>query len=115
MPADFDFEDFMRHSFGVFHGDPERVSIWFGSDVAEYVKEKVWHDSQQIQDQDDGSIVFSADVAVTGELKRWIMRWGAAAVVLEPDELRDEIQSEAAEMLAGYANDVDLIKNALTV
>ena len=82
-------------------GEPEKVSIWFAPDVADYVKEKVWHDSQQILDQDDGAIVFSADVAVTRELRRWIMRWGAAAVVLEPEELRDEIQAEAAEILAG--------------
>jgi len=114
VPADFNFEDFMRHSFGVFRGEPERVSIFFDADVADYVKEKIWHDSQQIQDQDNGSIIFRADVAVTRELIRWIMRWGAAAVVLEPEELRDEIQAEAAEMLAGYANGVGQMKNALT-
>lgn len=114
VPADFDFEGFMRHSFGVFRGEPEKVSIWFDSDAADYVKEKVWHDSQQIRIQDDGSIVFRADVAVTRELKRWIMRWGAAAVVLEPESLRDEIQAEAAEMLAGYANGLGQMKKALT-
>jgi predicted DNA-binding transcriptional regulator YafY len=114
VPADFKFEDFMRHSFGVFRGEPERVSIWFDTDVVEYVKEKVWHDTQDIQDNRDGSIVFSADVAVTAELKRWIMRWGSAAVVLEPEQLRDEVQSEAAEMLAGYANGVGQLKKALT-
>jgi len=114
VPADFNFQDFMRHSFGVFRGEPEKVRIWFAPEAADYVKEKVWHDSQQIRDQDDGSVVFSADVAVTRELVRWIMRWGAAAVVLEPEELRDEIQVEAAEMLAGYANGVGKIKKALT-
>jgi predicted DNA-binding transcriptional regulator YafY len=113
VPADFNFQAFMRHSFGVFHGDPEKVSIWFAADVAEYVKEKVWHDSQQIRNQSDGSVVFSADVAVTRELRRWIISWGAAAVVLEPEELRDEIQSEAAEILAGYAKEVGMLKNVL--
>ena len=103
----------MRHSFGVFRGEPQRVCIWFDSEVADYVKEKIWHDSQEIQDQDDGSIVFSANVAVTSELKNWIMRWGSAAVVLEPEELRDEIQSEAAEMLAGYANEAGTLKKVL--
>jgi len=114
VPADFNFGDFMRHSFGVFRGEPKRVSIFFDADVAEYVKEKVWHDSQQIQDQDDGSIVFSVDIAVTRELRLWIMHWGASAVVLEPEELRDEILSEAAEMLAGYTNGVGQMNKALT-
>ena len=74
----------MRHSFSVFRGEPEKVSILFDVDVAEYIKEKVWHDSQEILNQGDGSIVFCADIAVTRELKCWIMRWGASALVLEP-------------------------------
>jgi predicted DNA-binding transcriptional regulator YafY len=114
VPADFNFQDFMRHSFGVFRGDPEKVSIWFAPEAADYVKEKVWHDSQEISDQADGSIVLSADVAVTRELRRWIISWGAAAVVLEPEELRDEIQAEAAEILAGYAGGAGHMKKALT-
>ena len=114
VPADFKFENFMRHSFGVFRGEPEKIRIWFAPEAADFVKEKVWHDSQQILDQEDGSIVFSADVAVTRELRRWIISWGAAAVVLEPEELRDQIQAEAAEILAGYANGVGQLKKALT-
>lgn len=114
VPADFKFEEFMRHSFGAFRGEPERVSILFDAEVSEYVKEKVWHDSQLIQDREDGSIVFSADIAVTKELKRWILRWGASAVVLEPEGLRDKIQAEAAEMLAGYANGIGQVKKTLT-
>jgi len=35
-------------------------------------------------------------------------------VVLEPDDLRDEIQSEAAGMLAVYANATRQTKKALT-
>jgi len=114
VPAHFNIEDFMRHSFGVFRGEPETVRIWFNVDVAEYVKEKVWHDSQQIQDQEDGSVIFSTNVAVTAELKRWIMCWGAAALVLEPESLRDEIQAEAADMLARYANGLGQMKKVLT-
>ncbi len=110
VPADFNFHNFMRHSFGVFRGEPEKVSIWFATEAADYVKEKVWHDSQEISDQADGSIVFRVDVAVTRELRRWIISWGAAAVVLEPEELRDEIQAEAGEMLAGYAKEAGQLK-----
>ena len=114
VPAHFNFEDFMRHSFGVFRGEPDTVRIWFNADVADYVKEKIWHESQQIRDQEDGSVIFSADVAVTPELRRWIMSWGSEAVVLEPQALRDDIQAEAADMLAGYANGLGQLKKVLT-
>jgi hypothetical protein len=42
------------------------------------------------------------------------MRWGANAIVLEPEELRNEIQAETVEMLAVYANGIDLAEKTLT-
>jgi len=35
------------------------------------------------------------------------MNWGAKALVLEPDSLRDSVQSEAAAMLQKYRNVVE--------
>jgi predicted DNA-binding transcriptional regulator YafY len=63
VQEDFDFEDFVRPSFGVFQGEPTNVKAWFSPDVAGYIKEKIWHDNQQIHPQVDGSIVFEAEVA----------------------------------------------------
>ena len=41
------------------------------------------------------------------------MRWGAKAIVLEPEELRDEIQAETVEMLAVYANGIEQVEKTL--
>ena len=60
VPEDFNFKDFTRQSFGVFQGEPVKVRVWFSPEVAGYVKEKIWHESQEIHPQDDGSIVFEA-------------------------------------------------------
>ncbi len=38
----------------------------------------------------DGSIVFSAEVAGTGEVKHWVLSCGRSAEVLEPQSLRKE-------------------------
>ena len=94
IPEDFNLDDFMRPSFGIFQGEPIKVKIWFHPDVAGYIKEKIWHESQEIHPQDDGSIIFEAEVAGTDEIKFWIMSWGASALVLEPESLRDEILKE---------------------
>ena len=104
VPDDFDIDAFMQGSFGAFHGKPVRVRIHFTADAAGYVKEKIWHASQKIEELDDGSIIFEAEVAGTNEIKLWVMRWGARACVLEPENLREEIQSEAAGMLVMYEN-----------
>jgi len=98
---------FMKSSFGVFHGDPVTVKIWFSHDIAGYISEKIWHETQNIEPQEDGSILFTAEVAGTDEIKFWILNWGAKAIVLEPQSLRDEIRSEAAAMLQQYSKDLN--------
>jgi len=65
--------------------------VWFSPDAAGYIKEKICHDSQEINQQDDGSIIFEAEVAGTDEIKFWIISWGSNAEVLEPESIRDEI------------------------
>ena len=102
IPEDFNLDDFMRPSFGVFQGEPIKVKIWFHTDVAGYIKEKIWHESQEIHPQDDGSILFEAEVAGTDEIKFWTMSWGSKAEVLEPEPLRDEIREEAEVILERY-------------
>jgi predicted DNA-binding transcriptional regulator YafY len=114
VPDDFDIEEFMGNSIGAFHGKPEKVSVLFSADIAEYIKEKIWHQSQKLHDNPDGSVLFEANVACTKEFKAWVMRWGAKAIVLEPEELRNEIQTETVEMLAAYANGIDLVEKTLT-
>ena len=99
MPEDFSLEKFMGPSFGVYQGEPVHIKVWFHPDVAGYIKEKIWHESQQIHPQDDGSIIFEAEVAGADEIRLWIMTWGSKAMVLEPESLREEIRAEA-EMIA---------------
>ena len=95
IPEDFNLEEFMKPSFGVFRGEPRKIRIRFSPDIADYIKEKIWHESQKIQTQKDGSIVFEVEVAGTQEIKQWIMGWGAGAEVLDPESLRDDLRREA--------------------
>ena len=101
-PDDFSVEEYMRPSFGVFHGEPTKVKIWFAPEAAGYVKEKVWHESQIITDQIDGSVFFEAQVAGTAEIKIWVLGWGAKAKVIEPESLRNDIRSEINSLINLY-------------
>jgi predicted DNA-binding transcriptional regulator YafY len=104
-PEDFNIDEFMRSSFGVFHGEPVHVRIWFAPDIAEYIGEKVWHDSQRLASQPDGSVIFEADVAGIEEIKYWVLKWGSKARVLAPDSLREETRREVEAMLGNYCDD----------
>lgn len=110
LPEDFNLDAFMRSSFGVFQGAPVAVKIWFSAAVSEYIEEKIWHETQRVVKQDDGSILFSAEVAGTDEIKFWILNWGAHARVLAPESLRDEIQAEIKAMLKLYLHEDRLVR-----
>ena len=101
-PDKFNIDDFMKSSFGVFHGETVRDRIWFAADVAEYIREKIWHETQHIEPQEDGSIIFEAEVAGTKEIAFWVLKWGAKARVLAPESLRDEIRAEVEAMRQIY-------------
>ena len=102
MPDDFNIDQFMKSSFGVFHGEPVRVRVWFAADIAEYIREKTWHETQNIESLPDGAIIFEAEVAGIAEIKFWILKWGAKARVIEPESLREAIRAEAEAMVANY-------------
>ncbi|CAB1058078.1 Transcriptional regulator, YafY family [Olavius sp. associated proteobacterium Delta 1] len=106
MPEDFNVDEFMKSSFGVFHGEPVRVRVWFAADSAEYIREKIWHETQIIEPQPDGSIIFEAEVAGIAEIKFWIMKWGANARVIEPEPLRAAIRAEAELMVGSYTDPI---------
>lgn len=99
-----DIEAQMRVTFGAFLGEEQTVQIRFSRDIAGYIKEKIWHESQEILDQEDGSILFTARVAGIEEIKHWILRWGAKAEVIGPPALRKAIHKEASDLAGLYGS-----------
>jgi predicted DNA-binding transcriptional regulator YafY len=108
IPENFDLDEFLGASFGVFQGEPTRVKILFSPEVAGYIKEKIWHDSQKLKPQKNGSLLFEAVVAGTQEIKFWILGWGSHAHVLEPESLKEEICAQAMATLDLYQNLAEL-------
>jgi len=104
VPAEFDLQAFLQDSFGIYQGPPVTVKIRFLPSVAGYVRERIWHPSQELSDQPDGAVIFTATVAGIEEISHWVLRWGAGAQVLEPAALRRTVADHAAAMAAHYAD-----------
>ena len=103
-PEDFDLQDHLAQSFGVFQGDGKvHVKIHFSAEVARYVQESHWHASQNFTPQPDGSLIAEFDLDGTEEIKSWTLSFGRHAMVLEPEELREEVEREASEILRSYS------------
>jgi proteasome accessory factor B len=102
IPPGFDMHAFLQDSFGIYQGPPVTVKIRFLKSVAGYIRERIWHHSQQLAEQADGGLIFTATVAGIEEISHWVLRWGAGAQVLAPEELRQAVGRQAAAMLAHY-------------
>lgn len=93
-PADFDPEEILAPAFGIIYDDPIEIKIWFSPDQARYIKEREWSKNQKITDQPDGSISLAMKTSGWGDIKKWVLSYGAEAEVLEPKKLRNEIKKE---------------------
>jgi predicted DNA-binding transcriptional regulator YafY len=91
------------NSLGVHTGSPELVEIEFDADVADYVREREWHRSQEIVERDDGSVLVQLCVCVDRPLRSWILSFGAAARVVIPSTLVQEIAAETQRARDRYA------------
>jgi predicted DNA-binding transcriptional regulator YafY len=96
-PPDFSPERFFAGSLGVVEGrEDHRVRVAFAAEVADRVRERVWHESQELHERRDGRLEVRLRLGALGEAERWVLGWGAAAEVLAPAELRRRVAATAA-------------------
>lgn len=94
IPEDFSVEEYLGDSLHLERGQPVEVAIKFDPYQARWIRERVWHPSQSIEELPDGSLILRMVVGSLGEVKRWAMSFGARAEVLEPERLREDICRE---------------------
>jgi CRISPR-associated endonuclease/helicase Cas3 len=90
IPEIFDPRALLADAWGIWYTDrePTTVVLRFSQRVANRVKESLWHPSQKLVDQDDGSTIWQATIAEPQEMLPWIRGWGADCEVLEPTTFR---------------------------
>jgi predicted DNA-binding transcriptional regulator YafY len=80
--------DCAKRSFGVFQEKPFDVVWKFSPEVAEDVKEFVFHPSQKIEERRDGSIVVRFRAGGLQEMAWHLFTWGKHVMVIKPTRLR---------------------------
>lgn len=102
LPKEFSLDDYLQTAFRVMTGKPETVRVWFRASAAQVVKERIWHPTQEIREQGDGSIIITMEVPINYEVIAWILGFGSAAEVVEPSSLRKQVTSELRAGLKRY-------------
>jgi proteasome accessory factor B len=96
----FSLEKELRDSFGVHSGDGEfEVVICFNARAADYVREKKWHESQQLRELKNGGVELQLKLSSLAEIERWVLSWGGDAKVLKPRELVEAVKNAAKKIL----------------
>ncbi|MHB1417027.1 MAG: helix-turn-helix transcriptional regulator [Chloroflexota bacterium] len=104
VPEDWSAGAYLQGAWGVMHDEEAEVRVRFAKAVAARVKESIWHPSQTLADEADGSLLFTVRVAGILEIARWLLTWGAEAEVLSPPALRDYLADAARGMAALYGS-----------
>ena len=75
------------------------VVIRFNARVADYIREKKWHESQQLRELKGGGVELRMKLSSLLEVERWILSWGGDARVIKPRELTEAIKQAARRIL----------------
>lgn len=102
-PADFSPEKFFATALGVLGGRGDwRVAIRFTAAAAERVREREWHESQEMHDLPGGGLELHLRLGALTEIEQWVLGWGASAEVVAPAELRHSIQETIKKLAVVY-------------
>lgn len=99
MPLHFDLEAYVENALVVMQGKQIEVELLFDKMTAAWVKDRVWHASQQTKKLKDGRLRMTLTVADTRELVGWVLSFGSGVRVVQPDSLRTVVKQEATRIL----------------
>ncbi|MFZ5942284.1 MAG: helix-turn-helix transcriptional regulator [Bacteroidota bacterium] len=93
IEKDFSAGEYFRYTIGVIAppGPPPLIRIRVDKPQALYLITQPWHESQNIELEEENAMIFSFRVHPTYEFKSLVLSIGRDLEVLEPDSLREEI------------------------
>jgi predicted DNA-binding transcriptional regulator YafY len=90
-----------KDAFGITQAEkPWKVRLLFAKEAATYIRERVWHSSQQLHERPDGRLEVRLETPGRKELTRWILSWMPNVKVLAPRQLRERLKQRMTQGLA---------------
>lgn len=94
--------DVFESSLGVFAAEPEHIEIEFAARVSPYVRGRIWHESQTVEELLDGRLRVALHVSNDWALRSWLLGFGADARVLAPGTLVAAMKDELSRAAKQY-------------
>jgi len=104
VPPAFKAEEYFKYAIGIIapEGTPPLIKLAVQKTQAQYLITRPWHESQNIEEENEEQVVFSFRVFPTYEFRSLVLGLGKDATILEPGSLREEIKQELQSMLKQY-------------
>jgi predicted DNA-binding transcriptional regulator YafY len=100
IPLHFDLDAFVQDALTVMRGPRIEVELEFSRATAAWVKDRLWHDTQQSKRIKDGGLRMTLSVADTRELVGWVLSFGSGVKVIGPESLRQAVREESQRILS---------------
>lgn len=94
----FSLQDYAERSFGVFQEKPVDVVWKFSAKAAGDAKEYLFHPSQTMEEQPDGSFVVKFRAGGLLEMAWHLVTWGSSVCIVEPPRLKQCMTELAADI-----------------
>lgn len=92
-------------SYGIFAGPAsDQARLRFSSGAARWVADEQWHPDQQMVVREDGGIEMTVPYSDPTELIMEVLKYGPEVEVLEPADLRKQVQERLSQALRQYRN-----------
>jgi proteasome accessory factor B len=101
-PRDFQPENIFGQSWGIIKGKKTSVLLEFNVQTAPLIQETRWHPTQKLEPQKNGTLQMRLEVDGLDELLWWVLSFGSAVTVIEPEELRKRAKKEAKTIAEKY-------------
>jgi proteasome accessory factor B len=99
LPEDFSVDAFTGAAFGLVAEEPLAIRVRFFPEVAHLVCERLWHPSQTLHEEPDGSVLLSLEAGGEKEILAWLYSFLPHVDVLAPPALRAVFRSGLARAL----------------
>ncbi len=104
IPEDFSLKTYLGKAWRMIPGDRVyRVELHVDAEFAETVADTHWHDTQEVEWLDDGSILLRCEVAGLDEIVWWILGMGPHCTVRRPKMLGDRVRRLSRATSDNYA------------
>jgi predicted DNA-binding transcriptional regulator YafY len=105
IPNNFNPNEYFDKEMGVFASArvPYTVELLINSEIGTFALERQWHDTQTVEQREDGSVYVKFTTTQIPEVLRWVMGQGHTVKVMNPPELVEMVKNEMEKVMERYS------------